>query len=397
MSPAEAMRITPPGTRGGVIVVERLVPPIRRLPARWRMTLRGITRNRRRTVLTIVGVVISVSLVLVFAGLRDTVANVINRQYGGIELQDAQVLTTPGSADAVAAALRRDPRVTAVEPFTRMDVTLQAGNARYETLLVALPPDTKMHRFTSGRSVQHLPADGVLLGQGLRQTLGVTVGDLVAVTDRQTGSRTVQRVAGFVDEPMSPVAYISTQQLGPAAATGVMLKLAQGTPAELMGQTVTAMPGVIAYLSTDSVATTIREAFSLYDVLVGLMLIFAAVMAAALLYNAMSANIGERSGELGTLQAAGMGAGLLGRLVAAENLLLVVVGLPLGLGAGTLLADWFMSTYKTQGYTWHLDMQTTTPLIVAAAVLIAALLAQVPATRAIRRMDVAKVVRERSL
>jgi putative ABC transport system permease protein len=92
-----------------------------------------------------------------------------------------------------------------------------------------------------------------------------------------------------------------------------------------------------------------------------------------------------------------MGAGLLGRLVAAENLLLVVVGLPLGLGAGTLLADWFMSTYKTQGYTWHLDMQTTIPLIVAAAVLIAALLAQVPATRAIRRMDVAKVVRERSL
>ncbi|HYO04243.1 MAG TPA: hypothetical protein VET27_21180, partial [Mycobacterium sp.] len=96
--------------------MERLVPPIRRLPARWRMTLRGITRNRRRTVLTIVGVVISVSLVLVFAGLRDTVANVINRQYGGIELQDAQVLTTPGSADAVAASLRGDPRVTAVEP-----------------------------------------------------------------------------------------------------------------------------------------------------------------------------------------------------------------------------------------------------------------------------------------
>ncbi len=196
---------------------------------------------------------------------------------------------------------------------------------------------------------------------------------------------------------MSPVAYVSTEQLGPAAAYGVMLRLARGTSATSMSQTVAAMPGVVAYLSTDSVATTIREAFSPYDALVGVMLIFASVMAAALLYNAMSANIGERSGELGTLQAAGMGAGLLGRLVAAENLLLVVVGLPLGLGAGALLADWFMSTYKTQGYTRHLDMQTTTPLIVAAAVLIAALLAQVPATRAIRRMDVAKVVRERSL
>ena len=68
-----------------------------------------------------------------------------------------------------------------------------------------------------------------------------------------------------------------------------------------------------------------------------------------------------------------------------------------GLIAGTMLADWFMSTYKTQGYRWHLDMQATTPVIVAVAVLVAALLAQIPTFRAIGRMDVARVVRERSL
>ena len=115
MSPAEAMRISPPGTRGGVSVAERLLPPLRRMPARWRMTLRGITRNRRRTILTIAGVVISVCLVMVFAGLRDTVNSVIDRQYGGIELQDAQVITARGAADAVAAALRADPQVAAAE------------------------------------------------------------------------------------------------------------------------------------------------------------------------------------------------------------------------------------------------------------------------------------------
>lgn len=79
-------------------------------------------------------------------------------------------------------------------------------------------------------------------------------------------------------------------------------------------------------------------------------------------------------------------------------MLLVLLGLPVGLLAGTWLADWFMSTYETQGYVWHLDMQSTTPpLIVAVAVLIAALLAQIPAFRVIGRMDIAKVVRERSL
>jgi putative ABC transport system permease protein len=150
------------------------------------------------------------------------------------------------------------------------------------------------------------------------------------------------------------------------------------------------LPGVVAYLSTESIITTIRKAFQLYNVLVALSLLSAGVMAAALLYNAMSANVSERSGELGTSQAAGMGAGLLGRLVAAENMMLVVIGLPAGLIAGTLLADWFLSNYVTQGYRWHLVMHTTTSPIVAVAVLIAALLAQIPAFRVIGRMDVAK-------
>jgi putative ABC transport system permease protein len=398
MSPAEAMRVSPPATRGGISAIERLLPPLQRIPARWRMTLRGISRNRRRTLLTIAGVVIAVCLVMVFAGLRDTVGSVIDRQFGGIELQDAQVVVAPGVADEVTATLREDPRIAAVEEFTRLDVGVEANGDHYDTLLFALPQSTQMHRFDSGKAELSLPADGLLLGQGLGQVLGIAIGDSVTITQPQNGIRVEKPVIGFVDEPMSPVVYMSVEQLsGLVPVSGVMLKLAPGVSENAVSESTMALPGVVAYLSTDSLHATIREAFALYDALVGLMLLFSGLMAAALLYNAMSANVGERTGELGTLQAAGMGAGLLGRLVAAENLFLVVIGLPVGLVGGGMLADWFMSRYETQGFHWHLDMQATTPLIVAVAVLVAALLAQAPAFLVIRRMDVAKVVRERSL
>ena len=293
------------------------------------MTLRGIARARRRTLLTVTGMVIAVCLVMVFAGLRDTVNSVINRQYGGIELQDAQVVTVPGAADSVASALRFDPHIGAVEPFTRVDATLEADNHCYDTLLIGLPSDTQMHRFTSNGSERRLGDDGVLLGQGLAQRLGIRLGDLIAITLQQNGIRFQQRVAGFVNEPMNPVGYIAGDQLSRfVPPSGVTVKLTPGTPADILREKVTATPGVIAYLTTESVQTTIRDAFSLYNALVGLMLVFAGAMAAALLYNAMSANVGERTGELSTLQAAGMGPGLLGRLVATENLMLVLVGLP---------------------------------------------------------------------
>jgi putative ABC transport system permease protein len=164
-----------------------------------------------------------------------------------------------------------------------------------------------------------------------------------------------------------------------------MFRLAPGASKAEVRQAVTAVPGVVAYLSTESLHATVCEAFSLYDALVGLMLLFAGVMAAALLYNAMSANVGERTGELGTLQAAGNG-----RRAAR----------PAGSRREHVLGDRRPSrradrrrvgcrlvhvTIRNSSLYWDLDMRATTPPLVAAAVLMAALLAQVPALRVIQR------------
>ena len=133
------------------------------------------------------------------------------------------------------------------------------------------------------------------------------------------------------------------------------------------------------------------------DVLVGVMLLFAIVMAIALLYNAMSANLAERSVELGTLNAAGMSRGILGRLVATENLLLTVIGIPIGLIAGIGLARWFMSNYENLGYRWELRMQTSTVVLVVLAVFAAVARRAVEHLARLKRINVATIVRERSL
>lgn len=72
---------------------------------------RGITRNRKRSLLTIGGVAVSLSLVLVFAGLRDTVSNVVDRQFGTIQRQGAEVGTAPGALPSVLSAVSADPAV----------------------------------------------------------------------------------------------------------------------------------------------------------------------------------------------------------------------------------------------------------------------------------------------
>ena len=400
-SPAEAMSTAPAGGRGRRSLLERVLPPSRGMRARWRMAARSVTRNRRRSILTIGGVAVSLSLVLVFAGLRDTVSTVVDRQFGAIQRQSAEVGTAPGALPGVLSAVGADPAVQAAEPYARLDVGMANGARRFDTLLIALRGDTAMHQFANTGGSAQPPAAGVLVSRGLKGTLHLSLGDPVTITVAQSGRILTEPVAGFVDEPMNAVAYVRLdhldQALGAPSATGVLIRLRTGADRDAARQRISTLPGVQSYQDTKALASAMRDAFSLYDTLVGIMLLFAAVMAAALLFNAMSANVAERSVELGTLRAAGMAPGMLARLIAVENLALVAIGIPVGLVTGTLLARWLMATYQTQGYHWSLQMQALTPVYVALGILLAALIAQTPVLRTLRRIDIARIVRERSL
>ena len=400
MQPAEAMRVAPPIERGRRSVVKRVVPMPPDTPARWRMMLRAIQRNRRRTVFTAVGVAVSVILVMVFAGMRDTLPGTVDKQFGQIERQDGELVVS-GSADAVMNKLRADHDIAAAEAYSAYGATVTAGRHRYQTMLVGLAPHSQMHTFPTESGVDQLPADGVLLGVGLRDLLSVSLGDRIDVVTPQSGLRLTERVAGFVDEPFSPVVYISMNRLRAEASAlpinGVLVKLQPGTDARAVGDRIAKIPGVVAYRSTTSLASTMRDAFSLYDTLVGIMFVFASVMAALMLYNAMSANISERLGELGTLHAGGMGAGMLSRLIAAENFGLAALAVPFGLVGGVLLAARLLSTYHSLGYHLRLEMRPTTPLVVACGILAAAALAQLPVVRQIHGIDLARIARERAL
>jgi len=400
MQPAEAMRVAPPLDRGRRSIVERLVPVLANIPARWRMMLRAILRNRRRTVFTAVGVAASVILVMVFAGMRDTLPGTVDRQFGQIERQDGELVVS-GSADAVVNQLHSDHDIAVAEAYSAYGATVTAGRHRYQTMLIGLAPQSQMHMFPTESGADQLPGDGVLLGVGLRDLLSVSLGDHIDVVMPQSGLRLTERVAGFVDEPFSPVVYISMDRLraeaGALPVNGVLVKLKPGTDARAVGDRIAKIVGVVAYRSTTSLASTMRDAFSLYDTLVGIMFVFAGVMAALMLYNAMSANISERLGELGALHAGGMGAGMLSRLIAAENFSLAVIAIPFGVVGGVLLADRLLSTYHSLGYHLRLEMQPTTPVMVACGILVAAAVVQIPVVRRIHGIDLARIVRQRAL
>ncbi len=423
LSPAESMRGSTPAGKGRPSLAERLLTffgrlpdkllgggrrgrhrraPLGRIPIRWRMTLRGIERNPRRTVYTIIGVVLSLTLVLVSWGMLDTVEYLLDRQFVDIQKEDARVYFSTPAGAAELEDLESIPGIATVEPALELPIAIEAGGDRYETFLVAVEQDTEMRTFFTGRNTTTtLPPYGILAGVGLNDELDVEAGDPVSVTVGGVDLTLETHLTEFVDEPLGSMVYISEEYAEelvglPLPATSALLIYEEGAdPADIRSRIIE-LPQVAAFEDANAVYDIMQDFMALFYAFVGVMLAFGGAMAFALIFNTMSVNIAERSREVATLLAVGTKRRTISRLITTENLLVAAIGIPLGLVVGYVTSALAMASFQSDMFRFELYVRPGTFLWSALAILIVALISQWPGLRAVGRMDIARVVKERS-
>jgi putative ABC transport system permease protein len=401
--PAEAMRRYAPARRGGMSLPERLLPPLRRLPVRWRMALRSIGRNPRRAVSTVIGVVLALVLVLSFWVMIDSATLLIRHQYEDVERQDSQLVYRRPVHPAELDRVRRVPGVARVEPAAEIPVSLQANGRRYQTALIALERETRMHGFyLEGDGETSLPAAGLLVGSFVSKRLDLAEGEGVTVSEPRSGARIEAPVAGVLDEPLGGYAYASLEALRALAGgrlglgNSVFVRYEEGVDREAMRRRLSALPAVAAFADSKALLDYVNEYLGLYYLMIGLMVLFGGAMAFALLYNVIQSNLAERAVEVATLRAAGMPFSTLARMITTENVIVAAIGLVPGCLIAYWVAKLYMGQFSTDWFSFGVRTHPSTFLISSLAILAVALLSELPGLRAVKRLDVAAVVRERS-
>lgn len=399
-APAEAMRgdggtLRPPGPWS------RAVSRARRLPVTGRLALRELTRSRRRTLATMTGTVLALVLVLVSAGMITSMRSMMDVQFEEVRRQDATVTASPG-ASGLAAELPDVPRVAEVERTTEVRVTVSAGDRSYSTSLTGYAPDTSMHGFRSGDGgAMKLPARGVLAGEALAGRLGVDVGDSLTV-HAPGGAERSTRLAGLVDEPLGTHLYgtrDTVRTLTGAAPASYELRFAAGTgddARERARSAITGLDGVVAYSDAQALRRQLDSFLSLFWIFVGVMLALGGVLALTVIYVTMTVNVAERTAELATLRAAGVPLRRVAGVLATENLTATLLAVPFGLAAGTAAAWQALRSFDSDMLSMELSLGWPLLLSATAAMAAASLLSQIPAVRMVRRLDIARVVRERA-
>ena len=413
VDPAGAMRGAAPVTAARSSPFERLLPPVRRLPVRVRMSLRGLGRSRRRSAATVLGVVLAIVLVLASWGMIDTVQILLARQFDDVQHQDAQAfLTVPVDGRALAQVGDVDG-VADTERLVILETSVRANGEQYATELQGFEQDTAMHSFlTSGDHTRSLPDSGVLVGEALRGILEVEPGDRLSLSFPALGTDIAVDLAGFVDEPLGTYVYMDRDALEDALAdakvpvTAVQLEsptlssalviYEPGADGDAVDQALTEQSAVFTVVGTDAFQDLVDSFLALFYAFVGIMLLFGGIMAFALIFNTISVNISERSTELATMRANGVSSRQVNQLMTIENVILTVIGIPIGLVVGYWVAAAFMAGFSSDLFQFDLQVRTSTYLFIALAVLVVTLVSQWPGLRAVRRIDIAGVVRERA-
>jgi len=407
LSPALAMREEAPPL-GRRPFWERWIPALARVSYTWKIPLRNLLRQPRRTLSTVLGVAIGVSLIIVSAAFLDSIEEALNLCFGRIQLYDLRVIFLPAQTERILHYIAQWKGVHRVEPLLEVPVELKRGTATYTTLLMGLRPDAQLLRVLGPKGEPlSVRSEGLYLSPLLRRKLGVDTGDTLLLryshSTKEVKAEWVVPVGPVIRQPVGAMvfwplkrvrrAFTTALEWPPQAVTGVLVAVEPAYLEEVRDDLYD-LPGAAGLELTAQTKREVDEMLAFTYTFVGVMLLFGGGLAFAIVFNALSVNLLERTRELAALRTLGLDRHRMGIMTTIENLLMGFLGLLVGLPLGYTLAVLFLNLYESETISLRVILTLRTYLGSALVILVVVLLSQIPGLRAINRLDLAKATKE---
>ncbi len=402
ITPAQAMRFDPSVAlvKGSVPWLERLLGLVFHLRTGTKIALRNLFRNRRRTVTTVLGFVFAFIVLLTCWAMFDAMGHMMKVQFEQTDRWDLQALFSQPKPYALMEQIETWPGVEAVEPVITSPVSIETGDESHNAFLVALYPDSVLHGFQlpRGKSPSAVLVPGyALLSPSAATKWGLQTGDQVTL-QTPLGSQQVTVDASNA-EVMSPGVYVSLDWLQEEFAgnqqllNGLWLQVDEAHQKDVL-KMLYRLPGAASVDLKEEIAVGWQSLMGLYYVMMGMFLLFALVIAAAVIFNTMTVSVLERQRELATMRALGQGRGRLQAMITMETLLAGVLALVPGLGLG-VAGTYYLFQLFSASADFYLPFYIAPQSfgIVTLLILGTALLSQLPAMRRVNRMDLAEATK----
>jgi putative ABC transport system permease protein len=355
LEPAEAMRPKPPA-RGGRIVIERLGLIWSRLDMAWRMVLRGLLRNQRRTIVSVLATALATALLVTGLVATDAVRKLVDFQFQKVLLSDVDLALRETNGIRALLDSERLVGVDHAEPVLEVACTFRNGNHWKRGAVSGLAPGAilTVPRDEIGNPIE-IPARGLLLGSTLAAKLHVRPGDRLVV-EPTAGRRQpfLAPVAGLSTGFLGESAYADARYLSREVGEGLALSRIQLSveSGERTGRRLRSdlkrYPEITAFGErSQTVQNLQRTLIDTNQATIGLLIVFSGLIVFGTALNASLVTLEERRREVATLLVLGYEHNSVSGWFLRESLILTALGTLLGLPLGEQLFHLMMAVQQT--------------------------------------------------
>jgi putative ABC transport system permease protein len=400
MPPAEAMRPEPPAKYQRTILerlgLSRFISPS------MRMILRNLERQRIKSLMTIVGIALATSVLVLGSFVQDVTEYVIDFQFYTVQRQDATITFIEPSSSRVLHEVRNLPGVIDAEPFRSVPVRMRSGHRTRRLGIMGLDPRMRYYRvLDANERLVPLPDEGLVISDKLADLLGVQVGDhvILEVLEGERPIRTVPIAAVMVDYTEAS-AYMNIGALNRVLREGdcvsgafLVVDLQQRNKLYAHLKEMPKVAGVsIKEAALRSFQHTLEENLLRMRTM---NVIFACIIAFGVVYNSARISLAERSRELATLRVMGFTRAEISAILLGELAVLTLLAVPLGLLMGSGLAKIATVALETETQRFPYVVNDATYAFAATITLAAATLCGLIVRRRLDHLDLVAVLKSR--
>jgi len=375
------------------------------------MPFRNLRRSPRRTALTVLGIAASLTVLVGFLGIMDSV-------FGAVDTAEREsVGNTPDritvaldtfypEASPQLVAVRDAATVATVEPALRLSGSVSTAVDEFE-VFVGLADFTDGMWRPSVTAGELSTAPGVLLAEKAAADLGVGVGDMVTlrhpVREGLASYRFVDSalpVIGTHPSPLRGVAYIHSDHAGLFNLEGITNSLnllpAPGATLTEVQQELFALGSVASVQSVTAATEAVRDAFDQILGIVQVMVVAVLFLALLIAFNTAAINLEARARDHATMFAFGVKVRTALRMASVESFIIGTMATVLGFAGGLAMVWWMTQQLLAEtlpDFALPVLLQPSTVLVVSVMGVLAVSAAPLLTLRRMRRMDLPGTLR----
>lgn len=399
IEPAQAMRSEVPQS-GRRIVLERFTVLWRPLSFGWKFSIRNLSRNRLRMIMTVMSIAFTVMFFMISLFFEDAIEHMIYYQFNLMQEQDYKMSLTTDVRASDIQELKQIKGITEVEPIYETAVRLEYKWYRENIELRGIGQDSMQLIMGLNKSFVELPETGIVIPESLAEKCDLHIGDEVLL--KGSFEREIEKtvkVSAIVKQYTGSTCVMNLRYLQKLlerdlTANGALIQIHNADEEDALK----ALLEMSVIKSLEKKEDTLLKFNTLMDVFYSFiytMLIFGAGMGFAIIFNSTLMSITDRQRELASLKVIGYTLKEIEGTLIRENVMQTLMAIIPGLVMGYLMCSLLAKAFSNDMMTIEVIITAKTYCISAVSIIVFVFVSQWASRKHVVDLDMIEVLKNR--